>query len=268
MLRLHLFFSFFLLSFFSFSQEEKHSYLIVPNEPKLYISSADRDIAQRTGASYVQIRETFRRTLVKELEQEFSKIGTAKILLADSGEVYADLKYTYYNIGYKYEVVPAEETMVKDFEKTKKFIEKVLPKKEEEVAEVKDEEVEHFMNTSIHNPNLLSYLNEKYGATRFVFINQLDIKDEPKSAYDYGTEDLDRVVRVHFTILDINGNVISAGLAKKEFPAKYSTTQLIVNYTFPSIVKFISKKVVLFDAPEAPKPEEVEKKSEDNSGKM
>lgn len=267
MQRLHLFFSFFLLSFLSLAQEEvKHSYLIIPNEPKLYISTADRDIAQRTGATYVQIRETFRRALVKELQQEFSKLGTSQILLADSGEVYADLKYTYYNIGYKYEPTPAEETMVKDFEKTKKFIEKVLPKKEEHVAEVKDEEVEHFMNTSIHNPNLLAYLNEKYGSTRFIFINQLDIKDEPKSAYDYGTGDLDRVVRVHFTIVDINGNVISAGLAKKEFPAKYSTTQLIVSYTFPTIVKFISNKVVLFDTPEAPKTEE--KKSDNNSGKM
>lgn len=236
-----------------FAQQDKN-FLVIPPEPKLYISSADRDISARTGASYAQIREAFRRGLVKEIEQEFSKMGTTTVLLADSGEVYEDMRYVYHNVGYKYDVVPSEETMVKDFQKAKKLIDKIIPK--EETAEVKTAEVEHFMNTSIHNPNLLEYLATNYNVNHFIFINQLDIKDEPSSAYDYGTEDLDRVVRVHFTIMDVTGKVIYAGLAKKEFPAKYSTPDVIMRYTFPTISKFIYKKIEILEAPEAKIPED------------
>jgi hypothetical protein len=239
---------------------ERKTYLIIPPEPKLYMSSADREIAYKTGASHAQIREAFRTALVRKLKLELMLTDSVNTLLADTGDVFEDLRYTYYNIGYKYQPVPAEETEVKDFKKTKEFFKKLTPEKEQaQTVGVKGEEIEHFMNTSIHNPNLLKYLSEKYGASRIIFINQIDIKDEPKSAYDYADKDkLNRVVRVHFTIMSAGGTVIYAGMAKKEYPANLSSPDVIIRYAFPSIAKFIVNKAKTFDTPEIEKEEKSE----------
>lgn len=230
--------------------KEKHSYLIIPNDPKLYISSADKYIAQKTGLSHIQIREGFRHEMVKQLMADFSKLGKVQTLLADTGEVHQDLIYTYHSVGYKYEEVPAEETEVKSLDKTKdkvnKTLDKLLPnraqKEETEELGPKTEEKEHYMKTSIHSPYLLYKLNETYGTNRFIFINQFDIKDEPKSTYSYGKSDYIRVMRVHYTIIDIDGNIITSGLAKKEFTANLNNPEMIVKLTMPSISYFILQK--------------------------
>ena len=73
------------------SVDRKDSYLIIPPEPKLYISSADRYIAQKTGLTYAQIRDGFRRELVKQLMHDFTHLGKTQTLLSDSGDVHQDL---------------------------------------------------------------------------------------------------------------------------------------------------------------------------------
>ena len=236
----------------SWAQNNKRldNYLIIPNEPKLYISSVDRYIANKTGLSHAQIREGFRRELVKQLMEDFMVLGKTQTLLSDSSEIYQDLIYTYHSIGYKYEEVPQEEVVtVKTLDKTKdkisKTFNKLIPKKEDKTQELgpKREEKEHFMKTSIHSPYLLDNLHEKYGANRYVFINQMDIKDEPKSTYSYGTSEFIRVMRIHYTIMDQNGKILSAGLAKKEFSANLDNPKMIVKLTIPSISYFITEKV-------------------------
>jgi hypothetical protein len=240
----------------------KH-YLLIPPEPKLYMSSADREIAYKTGASHAQIRDAFRTALVRKLALELSVVDSVKTLMEDDEEVRKDLWYTYYNIGYKYQPIPAEETEIKDFKKTREFIKKFAQQKEQpQTVGTKEEEIEHFMNTSIHNPNLLLFLSKQYGSDRFIFINQLDIKDEPKGSYDYADNSkLNRIVRVHFTIMNVNGDVIYAGMAKKEYPASLSSPDVIIRYAFPAITKYIVDKAKTFDIPPVEKTEksEVEK---------
>ena len=236
----------------SWAQNNKRldNYLIIPPEPKLYISSVDRYIAKKTGLSHAQIREGFRRELVKQLMEDFMVLGKTQTLLSDSSEIYQDLIYTYHSIGYKYEEVPQDETVeVKTLDKTKdkvsKTFNKLIPKKEDNTEELgpKREDKEHFMKTSIHSPYLLDNLHQKYGANRYVFINQMDIKDEPKSTYSYGTSEFVRVMRIHYTIMDQNGKILSAGLAKKEFSANLDNPKMIVKLTIPSISYFVTEKV-------------------------
>lgn len=232
------------------STKRLDSYLIIPPEPKLYISSVDRYIARKTGLTHAQIRNGFRQELVDQLMEDFMVLGKTQSLLADSGEVYQDLIYTYHSIGYKYEEVPIEETEVKALDKAKdkvsKTFNKLIPKKdEEEVEELgpKREEKEHYMKTSIHSPYLLDNLHEKYGANRYVFINQMDIRDEPKTTYSYGTSDFMRVMRVHYTVFNQNGKIISTGLARREFSANLDNPNMIVKLTMPGISYFIAEKV-------------------------
>lgn len=234
----------------SWAQNDKRldSYLIIPPEPKLYISSVDRYIAQKTGLTHAQIRNGFRKALVDELMEQFLVLGKTQSLMVDTGEVYQDLIYTYHSIGYKYEEVPAEETEVKTLDKAKDKVGKawnrLIPKKEEpEELGPKGEEKEHYMKTSIHSPYLLDNLHQRYGTNRYVFINQMDIKDEPKSTYSYGTSEFVRVMRVHYTVIDQNGKIIASGLAKKEFTANLDNPKMIVKLTIPGISYFIAEKV-------------------------
>ena len=237
------------------SINRSNSYLIIPHEPKLYISSVDQHIAQKTGLSYQQIRNGFRQKLVEQLMDDFMELGKTNTLLSDSIDVREDLTYTYHSIGYKYEEVPEDENIdVKTLDRTKDKISKtfnrLIPKKEAEELDIKREEKEHFMKTSIHSPYLLNNLQEKYGTNRFVFINQLDIIDEPESLYSYGdysNDNFNRVMRVHYTIINQDGKILAAGLAKKEFSANIANPNMIVQLTMPGISHFIVEKIASVD---------------------
>ena len=115
------------------------------------------------------------------------------------------------------------------------------------------------MKTSIHSPYLLDNLAARYGTNRYVFINQMDIKDEPKSTYAYGNSDFVRVMRIHYTIIDQDGTILESGLAKKEFSANLNNPTVIVKLTMPGISYFIKEKMKKIGESEEDKESEIEK---------
>jgi len=236
--------------------------LIIPFEPKMYISSADKDIAHRTNLTHHDIRENMRYGIADHMKHAIGKgLKTVSLMHIDTGDVAGDLGYIYNSIGYKYKPLPLEDVAknkqnvenAKPINKLKGSFNKLVKhdeqkEKEESGTRIKDGQIhstvsyeEKFMNTSIHNPNLLKVLGLKYNADVFLFINELDIEaaaDESRA----GLSSLayKRKVKVHYTIFDKNGKELHGGAAIVHMPSTTNDMNKIINNYFPILAQNMS----------------------------
>ena len=100
------------------------------------------------------------------------------------------------------------------------------------------------MNASVKNPNLLEYLTKKYKAGIFVFINELDLKNDMEAPMDLETNSYPRQATVHFTVLDKTGKEILSGISALNMSPKVNDPKTIVNTTLASAARDISSRVL------------------------
>ena len=208
--------------------------MIVPFEPKLYLSEIDMKVNEQTKWKFDQIRENFRHQLDTQLKLKLQSVGTVLSFYSDSATTWKDLMYTYKSTGLSPDLVgkPTDASSIN--------------KKE---SGIKDGEVhvemsndKKFMNTKITDKELLSYLNTKYQSEYFVFVNELDILSVPDS-YDMSTDSYKREVAVHYSIIDKTGKTLNAGLLSSRFSSKESNPKKIVALCFSPIATSISAKL-------------------------
>lgn len=248
---------------YSEGQPDYSRVLIIPFEPKMYISSADKQIAQRTSLTHQQIRENMRYGISDHMKHTIGGgLKSVSLLHIDTGSIGEDLGYIYNSIGYKYKALPLDDVeKAKQNEEDSKPINKIkgsfnkLVKndqnrvnKEESGARIENGQIkstvsysEKFMNTSIHNPNLLDVLYQKYNADVFLFINELDIEEAASNARN-GLSDLSykRKVKVHYTIFDRNGKELHGGASIVYIPSTTNDMNKIVNNYFPTLAQNMS----------------------------
>ena len=170
---------------------KKNTVLLIPFEPRMYISDIDRDLAVKNELTYKDIKEKFRSALDQNLFITFkSSYNALSFYTIDPKESYEELSYIYNSIGYKYEVMP-EENKVENNNIGKKLINRFKKKEEEPkeagiyngqvVAPIDDRE--KYMKTNITNDNLITTLNQKYQAKYYLFINELDIRRSAENVY-------------------------------------------------------------------------------------
>lgn len=277
---------------YSEGAENKQKALIIPFEPKMYMSGIDRDLALKTGMTFQQIRDNMRFGLTNVLLTDMHrKMSCISLMHIDTGSVDKELAYIYSSIGYKYKEMPKEQLLtaeeikpdkdaapiVKAKFKINHFVGNVKEKvhaigeeqeeKEEEYGGVVNGEVttaysrsEKYMATSIHNPNLLTQLHAKFDATVFIFINQLDIeKAAQPTQRGLATDDYKRKIKVHYTIFNLDGTEISSGACLSYFPSKTNDMNVIIKTHFASISSSISASLT---PPEEEKTKKVDTRSE------
>ncbi|MGZ4035032.1 MAG: hypothetical protein ACXVPU_00065 [Bacteroidia bacterium] len=216
--------------------------MIVPFEPKLYMSDIDQKINQQTKWGFETIRENFRHQLDAQLKLKFQSISPVVSFYSDSAKMSKDLEYVYKSTNISYDLVskPTEATKVN---KQQSGI------KNGQVAVEMNNDLK-FMNTKITNNELLSYLNKKYSVDYFIFINELDIKNDMNS-YDITQDVYQREITVHYSILDKTGKTITAGIATSKFSSKENLPKKIVAQNFSPIATFISAKFSSLVKPKA-----------------
>ncbi len=232
----------------------KSSVLVVPFESKMYLSDIDRDLALKNGMNFQEIKAKFRAALDREifisLKAYYNPLSFYSI---EPKESVKELAYIYNSIGYKYEVVP-EEVVVKKEPVGKKLLGK-FKKKEKEgeyiEAGIQNGEVvsqvdnrEKYMKTKLTNEKLLPNLNKKYGASYYVFINELDIKRAANDAYQAAEEQYKREIKVHYTIFDDAGKEVSSGAIKSRFASGQNDIDKIIKVQFPLIAERIVNNLV------------------------
>jgi hypothetical protein len=206
---------------------------VVPFEPKLYMSEIDKKINEQTKWNWETIRENFRRQLDAQLKLKLQSTLSVVSFYADSAGMSKDLKYTYRSTGTSYDLVSAPTEATKVNQKQSGI-------KNGQIM-VEQNNDKKFMNTKLNNAELLPYLNKKYGSEYFVFINELDIKNDMNS-YDLSSDTYQREVTVHYSILDKTGKTINAGIAVSRFSSKENNPKKIVAQCFSPIATYIAAK--------------------------
>jgi len=215
---------------------------LVPFEPKLYMSEIDKKINEQTKWEWETIREYFRHQLDAQLKLKLQSTFSVLTFYADSAKMAKDLDYTYNSTSLSYDIVgkptdaKAQSTKKTGISNGQITVEQNSDKK--------------FMNTKLTNTEVISYLNKKYASEYFVFVNQLDIKNDMNS-YDIATDTYQREIIVHYSILDATGKTINAGIATSRFSSKENNPKKIVAQCFSPIATYIAAK---FTAIANPKP--------------
>lgn len=209
--------------------------MIVPFEPKLYMSEIDKKINEQTKWNFNQIRENFRHQLDIQLQQKFKSHSSVISFYSDSVKMAKDLNYVYGSLQIVFDPIDKPSTSASRTAATKGI------KNGQVEVEMNDEK--KFTNVIIDDAEVLPYLNKKYNTEYFVFINQLDIKKDPNS-YNITTDTYQRRVDIHYTILDKSGKLVIAGIASSSFSSKENNPKKIVALSFSPAATYIASKFI------------------------
>ena len=231
----------------------QHKVMVIPFEPKMFMSEISKNINKETNMSFDQIRNTFRSGLEFDLLMDVKSTFRTVSLLADSANTRKDVDYIYGSIGYSYDVIPVENPTKADIKKNEEKNAKKQGIKNGEVV-VKINEDHRFMNAKISNRELLSYLNKKYETDIFIFVNQLDIKNSVAEGFDINSNGFEREVTIHYTIFDLTGKQLNAGTTTSRFSSQVNDPKKIIMDHVSVATRGISKRLVNNLMP--PKPEE------------
>ena len=214
--------------------------MLIPFEPKMYMSEIDKKVNEQTKWPFEKIRENFRHQLDIQLKSKFQGTGTVVSFYSDSAKMWKDLEYIYKSTSVTY--VPLSN-----------------PTSTQKKSGIKNGQVEvdvneekKFMNTKVNNNELLSYLNQKYKTRYFVFVNELDIKNDINS-YDGASDSFQREIAVHYTILDNTGKLISAGISSAHISSGMTEPKKIVSLCFSNLTKELYTKFTEVVKPTSPK---------------
>lgn len=211
--------------------------LLIPFEPRLYNSEIDRFINAETKLSAKDIKFKFRDGLNEQL---YKAIRAAKInavdLMSDTVKYKKDLAAVYQYLSYEFVKVPDQN----NYKSPKK--EKDQKKIEKGQLVVETNADVRFMDARITNAKALQALQNKYRSNLFIFINQLDIlaggTRDPNSA-----ESDMRKIRVHYTIINAQGQEINSGLAEEEFDQSINVPKKIIDKYFSKIAVTIVQRL-------------------------
>jgi hypothetical protein len=214
--------------------------MLIPFEPKLYMSEIDQKVNQQTGWKFDQIRENFRHQLDAQIQAKLSKMEPTVSFYTDSAKMAKDLDYIYKTTSLSYDMVDSKTAASTTPSKPKGV------KNGQIVVEINNDK--KFMNKKINDAELINYLNKKYKSEYFIFINELDITSDINS-YDIATDAYQRVVTVHYSIIDKNSKTLIAGIATSTFTSKENNPKKIVTLSFSPIATYIADKFSVISIP-------------------
>lgn len=210
------------------------SVLIIPFEDKLYLSDADRDIAQGSAVKdHHTIKARFRDGLMISLSAG-SKLRYKAlafnfrdtVLQPDLYEVFSVLKYKYEDIPKKDE----EKTSI--FKTVSNTREKKAPKGQLGASDGIDGK---FMMPVIKKEETIHYLAEKYEADLFLFISQFEIKNDMSNATGFAYGGFSRNCNVHYAFYDQNSKLVDGGIASFTFSSDVKDINQIISGNFSEL---------------------------------
>lgn len=203
--------------------------LIIPFNPKMYMSDADKEIIEASNLDFTRLVDNFRYGLAILLKDKLSPYYEAKVLFNKAAsDSIDDLPLIYSSLTYRAEILKDGSGLAQRDEASNSHM------KNGELA-VKKDSREKFINIVVKNQELLPLLTSKYGLDYFIFINQFEIKSDLSDYAAVGINNYSRNINVHYTILDVENKEIAKNIAKVNFPSKINNVQEIINRFLPTI---------------------------------
>lgn len=208
-----------------------HKVMVIPFEPRLYMSEIDRQINAETKLSAREIRHKFRDGLNEQISKALkaSRFGVLD-LMDDTLKYKKDLFSIYQYVAYDYVKVPDQNRYrVPLREKENRKIEKG-----QVVVETNSDA--RFMDARMTDPKQLQALSQKYRTDLFLFINQLDLKAAgSKDPQELGEGSESRKIVVHYTILDASGKELNSGIVEELFDPALNIPRKIIDKHFSKV---------------------------------
>jgi hypothetical protein len=243
-----------LISITSFSQEGVRNnvkkeitgkIMLVPFEPKMYMGDIGEKIYIESKMSFKQLSEYFRHQLDNQLKLKLQSIESPVVsFYTDSAKTSKDLEYIYKSTTIAFDVVDKPTAPTTEAKKQAGI-------KNGQLA-VEASSDKKFTTTKFSNNEVMPYLASKYKSKYFVFINELDLRTVMES-YDLATDTYLRETTVHYTIVDDQSKLITAGAATYRFSSKLNDPKKIASQTFAPIASFIAARLDAVIHPKQPK---------------
>jgi hypothetical protein len=223
----------------------KHKVMIIPFEPRMYMSEVDHMINKETKMSGKEIKAAFRDGINEQLYRSLKSQYVVVDLMDDTTKTKKDLAEIYQHLVLEYMKVP-DQAHYKP------------PVKEKQEQAIKNGQIidetntdARFMNAKIDNPALIPHIYKKYKSDLFVFINQLNIgSSASRGASDMSTaSDGFRKLILHYTVYTYDAKEINSGIAETQFPATINDPKKIVNGYFSKLAQIITERINLALAP-------------------
>lgn len=214
----------------STSDSENISVLVVPYNKMMHLSDSDVDIAAGSEMNMPEMRATFRKELVKSLNQKFASVkdfneSSHDFVKDDEGG--AD--YLYHSLLYEsdsiYPLKDPSRFAVKDTITTK------------DIKKLKKES--KYINVQINDQYLVADLSKKYEADYIIFLNEFDIKTHTDDCLNLALQIYRRDLKVHYSIFDKNGKQLYGDVAVAYFDSNSNDVNDISKKNFPLISEYI-----------------------------
>ncbi len=227
------------LSFASFSQA-KFKVMIIPFEPKMYMSQIDHKINAETKLTQKQIKEVFRKGVNNELSGVLKKNFEVLDLLKDTTKYKKDLFAIYKSLTYSYDKVPDQNNYKAPL--TEKDKKNQTIKNGQLIVETDPNA--RFMNAKIKSPALIPGLYAKYKTNLFLFVNQIDIGSNAVISNETGTVS-ERVLILHYTVYAVDAKEINSGTCSLKFPGDINNPSKIISSYINKMAAEINRRINL-----------------------
>ena len=235
------------------AQEDSTAYnykrvLIIPYDPMMYFSDADHDLAKYNNKDVRDVREKFRYDLNYNVKMSVMTRYEARPLLTDSTEdAHIDLQKIYKSVTYKQEktkpVVASDD--VQEVNGTSSWKDRFRFSQNDD-AQAADKYntksgPQQYMNVVVHNNAMFTYLNKKYGADLFLFLNQFELITNYEHCLDRATNTFQRTIKVHYSVYNHMGEHLAGDIAVVDFPSNSNDLFEIIQSNFPVVAKHLAE---------------------------
>ena len=234
--------------------------IVVPFDERIYFNDATAEIARRDGLTHDEIMEYFRYQLnLFLINSLIDSCEVVDLMTNNTREDEADISGLYTTMSYELRLAEFEL----DTENLGPLAKKRAEKLEEARRKQREEDLKNsrtrmqngelvgsrtntddmYLHIIIGQPEVLKEIASRRNVDYFLFINQFDIKTDYRDPYISGQRNVQRLMRVHFSIYNTNGEFVSGNYASTKVPIYEDDKERIVNQYFPDIMRQIIKKI-------------------------
>ncbi len=214
--------------------------LIVPFNPSMYFSDADKDIAEVSKVEPGEVRNKVNASLEATVSTHLGLYYSAKSL-SKQKDAAEDLDVIYGSITYAPQVKEPEAG-----EKKKPGLqglrEKIKPA--DDVPE-KPADPETYMDISFADGRLMEYIGTKYEVDYVVFFNQFEIITDYENCIDLQMRKYYREIKVHYSVYSKDGKKISGDVITIPYHSNENDIQIIVKENFGTLSSTLLQRIYL-----------------------
>ncbi|MFT5666018.1 MAG: hypothetical protein ACI9DK_000195 [Vicingaceae bacterium] len=221
------------------------SVLVVPFESKMYLSDINKALAETNSLTSNQIIQRFTSAIDQSIYYAFAeKCSVSSFYQVEDSSAVEDLKYVFDNLELEYELV--SKTVKKS--KAKELKDKLNREEDDSYQrgritngqiETKRDVRERYMKAVISDNSMLDSMHFKFNNDFFLFVNQLDIKNDYSDMIAVQKGTFDRIIKLHYTLYAKDGSILTTGISKTYFSNKENNINTIITNNFPILARYI-----------------------------